>query len=301
MIRMTFISVVGHVVGFCFLLFLSWYQPPPRVQRGEVQRIRFPKGSGPGAGGPRTPGAASVATPPPATPKVSTPEPVKTVEAKKTIERQPKKSPTPEASKTAKAKTPTPAKTKAPTPAKTPAKTITPTKTAAIPEAAKTPSATAPKASPGGAATPKASATPAQGGADSSAGPIMVSGTKQGTGSNVPGVPDGTGPPGTPLSDFDYYRYMAQMKIEQNFTVPRHLRAAGITCLMKFWILRDGRITNIRMIQSTNDSILDGFAQRALETTEQLGPFPDTLKEDSIELTVIFDYSMPEEGAKGRE
>ena len=298
MIRMTLLSLVGHAVGFCALLFLSWYQPLPKVMRADIQRVRtFPPGSGPGAGGarPQTPGAAVVKTPPPATPKPSTPEPVKTIAAKKTIERQPKKSPTPEATKT-----PTPTKkAKTPKATATPAKTAkaspAPTKAPTATEAAKTPSAP-PKTTPGSATPPKATSTPG-GSASTTPSPMVIGGTKQGTAGTVPGLPGGTGSPGTPLSNFEYYRYMTQVKIEQNFTVPRYLRAAGITCLMKFTVLRDGRITNIRMVQGTNDAILDGFAQRALETTEQLGPLPDTIKEDSIELTVLFDYSLPEETA----
>lgn len=108
----------------------------------------------------------------------------------------------------------------------------------------------------------------------------------------VPGVPGGTG--SEPLSEFDYYRYMAQIKIERNFTVPRYLRTEGITCLIRFTVLRDGRITNIRVIQGTSDQILDGLALRALETTAQLGPLPDTLRADQVELSVLFDYSLPE-------
>jgi len=305
MIRMTFISFLGHFVGFFVLVFLSWYQPIPKAKRGEIQRIHFPAGSGPGAGGTRvqTPGAPPKNTPPSATPKLSTPEPVKTVEARKTIERQVKKSPTPEATKS-----PTPTKKATTTP-----KAIPTTKQSPKPEKSKTatpaPSPPRKTGSPSGTpgktpstTLPKTSATPGKGETDGSAAPMVVSGTKQGNGSipGIPGVPGGTGP-AAPLSNFDYYRYMAQVRIEQNFTIPRHLRAAGVTCLMKFTVLRDGLITNIRLLQGTSDPILDGFAQRALETTERLSPFPDTLKEEQVELTVLFDYSLPEDNTALRE
>jgi len=303
MIRMTLLSFLGHTMAAMVLVFLSWYQPVPRIKRPGVQMLRFPGGSGvrpPGGGSvgitpavqKKTPQTVSV-TPPP-----STPAPPKTPEVKKTIARQ-KKTPTPEPTKTA-----TPAKKSSPTPkpTATPAKTKPATP---APSPSKTPKVTgAPgKATPSKTSAPDAAVTAKSGktpGPDSTPAPLVIGAAKQGKNASdvgvpgLPGVPGGTGPP-TPLSQFDYYRYMAQLKIERNFTVPRHLRSAeGVTCLIRFTVMRDGRIANIRILQGTNDPILDGLAQRALETTAQLGPLPDTIEANQVELSVIFEYFLPE-------
>jgi TonB family protein len=107
----------------------------------------------------------------------------------------------------------------------------------------------------------------------------------------LPPIPGGNTGDGSPLSGYDYYRAWALYKIQPNFNIPRYLKAEGITCLVHFTVLRDGRIVNIRVLRSTNDPILDGLAVRALEATASLPPLPDTFKEDQVELNVLFDYS----------
>lgn len=94
------------------------------------------------------------------------------------------------------------------------------------------------------------------------------------------------------LSDYEYYLAAARRKIQSNFTVPRHLRAKGISCEMRFTVLRDGRIVNIQMVRSTGDPLLDGYARRALELTARLAPFPDEVRADHVVLTILFDYSF---------
>lgn len=196
-------------------------------------------------------------TPPPVTPAKTrrvirtTPKP-KTPRPKKTIARPKKKTPTP--TKTRRRKTPTPTRTRKP---RTP-RPRTPT-----PKRTQKPTRR----------TPRVTKRPSR--------PPVV-------------TPDRAQPVAfekSPLLDYAYYRLMAQMKISSNFTAPRHLRAKGISCLMRFTILRDGRIVNIQMIKSTGDAILDGYALRALEITATLPPLPDILKVDHVQQSVLFDYT----------
>ncbi|MCX8038240.1 MAG: TonB family protein [Candidatus Sumerlaeia bacterium] len=295
MIRMTIISLIGHVLAALSLIMVSWLQPTPKVRKPPAQMVRvIPGGTGQygGAGAPtpplkvKTPIPMAAKTTPP--PVILTPQP--TVAPKKTIAIPKKKTPTPTPKKTPEKKkkaTPTPQKTAtpAPTPVKTPEKTVTP---------AKTPAAT--PGPPAKTAAPKASPSPAAATPNGNA-PIATmnigAGTKAGQPGGVPGIPGGTGPPAI-LSDYEYYTLSAQMQVDRNFTVPRHLRSPGVSCLIRFTILRDGKIVNIRVLESTGDSVLDGIARRALETTGQLAPFPDTLKEEQVELDFRFLFDPQE-------
>jgi len=312
MIRMTFLSFLGHFVAALVLLFISWYQPIPKLKRGDVQKVFVLPGGGgtqvnlpPGLPAPPTPAPAK-STPAPkaatAAPK-ATPEPPKpSPRPEKTIAIQ-KKTPTPEATKKAEPKKPTPKKpTPAPTPTPTPkVKTPTPAPTSARKTPSVTPGAdtkgTSAKATPGAAATaksgPSAAPTPGAGTTPNAPSPgLLIGGGGKPDASGLPGF-GGTGPP-TALSGYDYYRLAVLMRIKANFNPPRYLCSPGVTSLIRFTIMRDGRIVNPQVVRSAGDQVLDGIALRALEATAQLPPLPDTIKEEQIEELAQFDFTPPE-------
>lgn len=124
---MTFTSLVGHCVAFIALLFLSWYQPLPKIKRPPSRKVhvRVIERTPP----PTTPKKTGrVVTP---TPKPQTPRPKKTV-VKRTKKPTPKKqTPTPRkrAPTPKRTRKQTPKRTKPPTPRRTPTPTRTPRRT----------------------------------------------------------------------------------------------------------------------------------------------------------------------------
>jgi TonB family protein len=87
----------------------------------------------------------------------------------------------------------------------------------------------------------------------------------------------------------------AQGRIQANFSYPSSLKSRGnATCVLRFRIHRNGMIDTIEVLQSTGQSRLDDFAKQALIQTQSLLPLPDTVKQDSIFVTVPFSFG--EEG-----
>jgi protein TonB len=89
----------------------------------------------------------------------------------------------------------------------------------------------------------------------------------------------------------DYYMISARQKIESYFSVPGNVKNRQVICKATFTILKDGTITNIRLVQSTGDALLDQAAVRALTLTKELGPLPDSISKSSIDTIITFDYS----------
>ncbi len=90
----------------------------------------------------------------------------------------------------------------------------------------------------------------------------------------------------------DFYFQSALAKIEGNFHIPRHLKNLPATTRVEFTVLRDGTITNIRITKPSGNAQLDEFAVRSLQVTSSLGPLPDTVKRNYVNLSVTFDFSI---------
>jgi len=72
-------------------------------------------------------------------------------------------------------------------------------------------------------------------------------------------------------------------KIQGNFRYPGNVDKRLVTtvfCIVEFRVMLDGRITDIKVIQSTGDPILDGYATRTLEKTMSLRALGDYIKKD---------------------
>lgn len=88
-----------------------------------------------------------------------------------------------------------------------------------------------------------------------------------------------------------YYTDMARLRIQQNFIAMQHQRQ-NRKCEVSFIVLRDGTITDVRVVDSTGDPNLDRLALAAMERTRQLAKLPTYIKEDRIMLVVTFDFAM---------
>jgi TonB family protein len=310
MIRTTFISFGLHVLLLGLLLGASLIQPKPKVKwpdRRQIVKVAVmdPSMFRPRAGLPSVSmksGAPSSKTPAPAPkavvttpapPKVSTPAPTPVPE--KTIARPAKKTSTPKKAtpESKSEKTPAPKSTPAKTPEKTPKK---PEKT---PE--KTPAKTPEKAGAGEGSKSTAKSADKTPAAAGTASEKTADPSKQGPGGlgikppswYTPGPDDGREAvtfPDTVFTDFDYYYDMARRKIKPNFTVPKHLRNSGISCVIGITLMADGRMENIHVVQSAGDPMLDGYALRALQVTHSLPPLPDTIKVDQVDLMIQFKF-----------
>jgi TonB family protein len=90
----------------------------------------------------------------------------------------------------------------------------------------------------------------------------------------------------------DFYFQSALAKIESNFRVPRNLKNLPMITKVEFTVLRDGTISNIRILKSSGNAQLDEIAARTLELTGTLGPLPDTIQRNYVNLSVTFDFSI---------
>jgi TonB family protein len=84
----------------------------------------------------------------------------------------------------------------------------------------------------------------------------------------------------------DYLVTMLQL-VQSNW--PARQEVAGET-LVKFRILRDGRLTEIELERSSGYAALDLTAQRALFLTQRLPPLPSAFPEDHLTVHLRFPY-----------
>lgn len=66
-------------------------------------------------------------------------------------------------------------------------------------------------------------------------------------------------------------------------------RSGGALTTMRFTIQRDGAITNIQMVRSSGNQMLDFLAERALLAVRQLPPLPDAYPNASLTVDLHFD------------
>lgn len=256
--RLIIFSTICHVMLFAAVVFASKIRIPPKPPKKMVEvhfRTPTPAPTRP----PQTPRPTPKITPKPTPEKTKTPKPTpkKTATPKPT----PKKTVKPKKTSTPRPKTPRPAKTKAPTP--------TPTKTPYVPPVrpedrmTPTPRTTRPQPTP-----PR----------------------------NTP-TPRTTPPEKKPkiISDVmldAWYIDEARERIGKYFNVPSKSRKDGLTCRISFNVAKaTGKISNITVVKSSGNPLLDAYAKTALRDANNLTPLPDTIKKSSLLLTVTFDFS----------
>ena len=101
-------------------------------------------------------------------------------------------------------------------------------------------------------------------------------------------VGGGGGGGGGGLGDINQtYFVIALSKIEPFFKPP--ISRAGMECRVRFYIQRDGTISNIQIDKSTGISTYDQSAVQALEQAK-LPPLYDGIKESYLDVVVTFNY-----------
>jgi TonB family protein len=93
-----------------------------------------------------------------------------------------------------------------------------------------------------------------------------------------------------PNFKFDYYLAMLQMKIQQNWNVPKGLPASeeGVIATVKFTIRRDGSITRVDVEESSGLRFFDQSAVRAVINAGPAPPLPRAYGEDQLGVHVNF-------------
>jgi TonB family protein len=87
--------------------------------------------------------------------------------------------------------------------------------------------------------------------------------------------------------NFTYGYYVDQMlaKISDNWTRPPV--GSGVEAVLHFVIRRDGRITQLRVVNSSGLDSFDLAAMRAVQTSSPLPPLPRAFREETLGVTLI--------------
>ncbi len=268
--RLIFISFVCHVLALIVIGGLSMIQP--RLKLNQPKRIAVAFAT------PVPEVSEPIQTPPKETPKTvvtQTPPPPKTPEKPKAVKTKP---PTPKKTATPKKQTPKPTKTPTPKKTTTPKPTVkrTPTLTPRTVLTPYIPKATTPRAT-----TPKR--------------PVLTPNTNP-TPTRQPLKPDE--PVG--VSDEseasrllpDFYLTAASRVLQQNFTLPEGLYTANVTCTVAFRVQKDGTLTNIQILKSTQDPTRDQYAIQAVQNSKFVD-LPVNITKDYVTFEVTFNFARP--------
>jgi len=96
--------------------------------------------------------------------------------------------------------------------------------------------------------------------------------------------------------DFRYISYFTHIKrkIELVWEYPRRAAELGQegSLLMRFTILKDGRLGGIKLLQSSGYRLLDQEAIRAVREAAPFNPIPDRLHKNRLNIMATFNYSL---------
>ena len=91
-------------------------------------------------------------------------------------------------------------------------------------------------------------------------------------------------------ADFPYawYQKLVQTRVLNAWDTPGERMIHGNVVVVKFVIHRDGRVTDIRVVQPSGTPGLDASATRAVERAQPFAPLPADWAEDTVEFTIRF-------------
>jgi len=96
--------------------------------------------------------------------------------------------------------------------------------------------------------------------------------------------------------DFRYTSYFTHIKrkIELVWEYPRRAAEMGQegSLLLRFTILKDGRLGGIKLLQSSGYRLLDQEAIRAVREAAPFNPIPDRLHKNRLNIMATFNYSL---------
>lgn len=124
----------------------------------------------------------------------------------------------------------------------------------------------------------------------------IPTGTAQTQGAAAPGVTMQGQGGGDFASRYGWYVDMVRRAVSQNWlqsTIDQSVRAARTArCTYTFTIEKDGKISNIRVLQSSGNSSMDTSAYRALISIDKLPRLPADYAGSSVNVTFDFDLGM---------
>jgi len=87
--------------------------------------------------------------------------------------------------------------------------------------------------------------------------------------------------------DYDFYLALIQSKIERNFRPPPGVRA-GTMATVGFVIMRDGTVSAITVVQSSNNILIDQAAERAVRAAGKFPPLPSQYEQGQLGINFEF-------------
>jgi len=106
-------------------------------------------------------------------------------------------------------------------------------------------------------------------------------------------------------SELKYQRYLMAMKdaIERRWEYPPIAAASGWqgTLRINFTINKDGTVSNIKVLKSSNYPVLDDAAVTALKLAAPFPPFPDNFTIEEINIKGTFEYDILPNQMRGRD
>ncbi|MDI6783460.1 MAG: TonB family protein [bacterium] len=90
---------------------------------------------------------------------------------------------------------------------------------------------------------------------------------------------------------YPYYLVAVQNKVSENWQPPAKTAAVReAKTVVFFQILRDGKVTDVQVEQSSGSTALDAAALRAVKLADPLPPLPQGFKEDTLRVHFGFVY-----------
>ncbi|MBW2039261.1 MAG: energy transducer TonB [Deltaproteobacteria bacterium] len=91
-----------------------------------------------------------------------------------------------------------------------------------------------------------------------------------------------------------YYQRLIKQKIEENKRYPLFARDEGIEGLvwLKFVILRNGRLKDIKVVKSSPHQILDKAAIESIKKANPFPPFPEEIRERSLTMNICLCFEL---------
>ena len=91
-----------------------------------------------------------------------------------------------------------------------------------------------------------------------------------------------------------YYQQLIKEKIEENKRYPLFARNRGIEGLvwLKFIILRNGHVRDIKVVKSSPHQVLDRAAVESIKKANPFPPFPEGLKESSLIINICLRFEL---------
>lgn len=93
-----------------------------------------------------------------------------------------------------------------------------------------------------------------------------------------------------PSVDFAPYMKEINKRIKSNWHPPKIYKNKLV--ILRFKVLKDGKVNSIEVLKSSNIDAMDLAAQRAIEASAPFPPFPFSSTEESIDMEFSFHYNL---------